>query len=426
MKKRDKETLRKSIDYKIKFLHIKQGLIEPLGIKHLLLLIPVVVGFACTYGTNVFFSANELPPSYFNYIQAMIFLISICLEVVSLFFIGFHWQTLKHRKGFLTIGLMNSVQRAPELLSKIKEKDAFIFEYYSNGLSLKQFIDAKDKIETILNLAIIDIYNGKSKSRVLIKAVRGESVLPTYIEWDDKKMLKSDYRVVLGQDLQGLKVLDFSMLPHVQCGGQTGSGKTVLLACVLHQLYKNGAEIFLVDFKGLIDFPKDIETRYHCITSKEALNKLLDSMISVMEERKSLFKQYDCANIKEFNKRLPGEECKQIYIASDEIAFAFQKKGLKKEEKELTEQIEAKMSLLAQQSRFAGIHMWLSTQRGDADTIPPQIRSNLTFRICGRANEILSRVTIDSTKASEIPNSIQGRFVDDAENMFQAFYYNEV
>ena len=110
-------------------------------------------------------------------------------------------------------------------------------------------------------------------------------------------------------------------------------------------------------------------------------------------------------------------------LASDEIAYAFQKKGLPKEEREIVDAIESNMTLLAQQGRFAGINLWLSTQRGDADTIPPQIRSNMTIRICGRASEILSRVTIDNSLASEIPIHIKGRFVEDTEEMFQAFYY---
>ena len=115
----------------------------------------------------------------------------------------------------------------------------------------------------------------------------------------------------------------------------------------------------------------------------------------------------------------------RIILATDEVGEMFNKKGLKRAEKELVENIEKEMDTIARLGRAFGIHLWLSTQRGDADTIPPQIRSNLTYRVCGKASDVLSRLTIGNGLATEIRADQKGRFVDNSGDFFQAFDFKE-
>lgn len=330
----------------------------------------------------------------------------------------------KQEEGFYRIGLYNSARQVPALIYKNKKDGVTTFEYYCNGIPLSKFQEDKDKIEAVLNISIVNIKQGRSKSRIIVTSKSGKYVLPDFAEWDDAYLQKTDNMIVLGKDLNGLRIVKLDVTPHIQCGGSTGSGKTVLFRSVLYQLAKQQAKIYLVDFKGGVDFSKGVRERYQYITTKEEMLDVLNSLINEMERRKKLFADAECSNITEYNFNYPEKAVKRIMFASDEIAYAFQKKGLRGEEKDLVEFIESKMALLAQQSRFAGIHLWLSTQRGDAETIPPQIRSNMGVRICGRASDILSRVTIDNPLASEIPSDIRGRFVDDERNFFQAFYFN--
>ena len=68
----------------------------------------------------------------------------------------------------------------------------------------------------------------------------------------------------------------------------------------------------------------------------------------------------------------------------------------------------------------------LSTQRPSADLIPGQIRTNLTLRICGRADDILSRIILDSpTAAEQIPLDAKGRFVTNMGQTFQGFLFDD-
>ena len=102
------------------------------------------------------------------------------------------------------------------------------------------------------------------------------------------------------------------------------------------------------------------------------------------------------------------------------------KTGLTKEQKELVSQIESKLSTIARQGRAFGIHLILATQRPDAAVIPGQIKNNLDFRVCGRADNVLSQIILDSTAAADqIPKDARGRFITGDGTVFQAFLFDE-
>ena len=88
------------------------------------------------------------------------------------------------------------------------------------------------------------------------------------------------------------------------------------------------------------------------------------------------------------------------------------KTGADNERKKLLAQIENKLSTIARQGRAFGIHLILATQRPDATIIPGQIRNNMDFRVCGRADSGLSQIILDNTSAAEqIPKDARGRFI---------------
>ena len=63
-------------------------------------------------------------------------------------------------------------------------------------------------------------------------------------------------------------------------------------------------------------------------------------------------------------------------------------------------QIETRLSTIARQGRAFGIHLILATQRPDAAIIPGQIRNNMDFRVCGRADSVLSSMIIHANEKS--------------------------
>ena len=100
---------------------------------------------------------------------------------------------------------------------------------------------------------------------------------------------------------------------------------------------------------------------------------------------------------------------------------------LRKEQAEgVVSQIENKLSTIARQGRAFGIHMMLATQRPDANILAGQIRNNLDCRVCGRADNILSQIILDSADAADrIPKDAQGRFLMHDGTVFQAYLFDE-
>lgn len=73
-----------------------------------------------------------------------------------------------------------------------------------------------------------------------------------------------------------------------------------------------------------------------------------------------------------------------------------------------------------------GIHLILATQRPDINVVPGQIKSNLDFRGCGRADSILSQIILDNTSAADqIPKDARGRFITRDGTVFQRFLFDD-
>ena len=102
------------------------------------------------------------------------------------------------------------------------------------------------------------------------------------------------------------------------------------------------------------------------------------------------------------------------------------KTGLSKNEKENINQVESKFSLIARQGRAFGIHMVFATQRPDSEVLKGQIKNNFDYRICGRADKVLSQIILDNPEAAEkIAKDEQGVFLTNTGVLFKAYYLNE-
>lgn len=116
----------------------------------------------------------------------------------------------------------------------------------------------------------------------------------------------------------------------------------------------------------------------------------------------------------------------RLIFACDEVAEMLDKTGADNERKKLLAQIENKLSTIARQGRAFGIHLILATQRPDATIIPGQIRNNMDFRVCGRADSVLSQIILDNTSAAEqIPKDARGRFITGDGTVFQGYLFDE-
>ena len=121
-----------------------------------------------------------------------------------------------------------------------------------------------------------------------------------------------------------------------------------------------------------------------------------------------------------------AQKIKRVVFAWDEVAEVLDKTGLSKEAKELVTQIEGKLSIITRQGRAFGIHLILATQRPDANILVGQIRNSIDFRVCGRADNVLSQIILDNTNAAEqIPKDSQGLFITHDGVIFKGYLFDE-
>ena len=329
---------------------------------------------------------------------------------------------------FQCVGLVNHAGMPPELLRKRRDGDnprITVWEFRNQSIPLQEWENKRLAIETALGITIVKLAYDKGKSRVRVYAVPAGDDLPEVLKWKDRYLSPKSFVLVLGEGYTGPVTVNLAHIPHILLGGSTGSGKSVLLKLLLMQALHKGAEVYIADFKGGVDFPKVWHEKCRMCFTEEDLRYTLDQLVTVLEYRKSEFRALGCPNIDAYNEttELP---LPRLIFACDEVAEMLDKTGADNERKRLLAQIENQLSTIARQGRAFGIHLILATQRPDATIIPGQIRNNMDFRVCGRADSVLSQIILDNTSAAEqIPKDARGRFITGDGTVFQAYYFDD-
>ena len=348
--------------------------------------------------------------------------------ILILILLGTPVGTGKIANELQRIGLTNSAGETPILTAKTKDEkqsEATVFEFDGVGIPLTVWENKRQRIEAALNVHIVKLTEGKNKRSILLCSVPAGNQLSSRIEWSDSYLIKDSSTLVLGKSLLGTVTVDLAKIPHILLGGSTGSGKSVLLKLLLMQAIKKNAVVSIADFKGGVDFPSVWHSECKMCFDENKLIELLTELVDELQRRKVLFRGNECHNLDEYNKRT--DKSLQRYIfACDEVAEILDKTGLTKEQKEKVSLIESRLSVIARQGRAFGIHLILATQRPDANILSGQIRNNIDCRICGRADNVLSQIILDSTAAAEqIPKDTTGRFLLYDGTLFQAFWFDE-
>ena len=403
----------------------------------LLLTIPLLVLYAI--GANYVYDKQDaaiafvdsftIPaplPEFICHHLLQCYLLAGGVAIVTLLVYPFHRGMVSD--GCLRIALTNAAGETPTLLRERKDRKnprVRIWELRNPGIALRTWEDKQLDLEAVFNINIIGVNYGKGTERIVLKFVYGRNALPEHIVWKRKYLSPESFVLVLGEGYTGPITVDLAAIPHILLGGSTGSGKSVLLKLLLMQSLQKGAEVYIADFKGGVDFPPVWHEKCQLCFDEDALLELLTSLVDELERRKMLFKETGSPNLDAYNKAT-GAHLKRCIFACDEVAEVLDKTGLSAEEKKLIGQIENKLSIIARQGRAFGIHLILATQRPDANLIPGQIRTNLGCRICGRADNILSQIILDSTAAADqIPKESRGRFLLHDGTLFQGYWFDE-
>lgn len=324
-------------------------------------------------------------------------------------------------------GFVNHAGEPPLFLTKYKHKrnpHIIVWEFDSNQVDKTKWVDSSNIIGAAL-LCKVDSVKQKGR-RMILNTLPMSAVLPNKIYWNNAYLSKESFVLALGETFTGRATVNLAQTPHILLGGSTGSGKSVLLRLLLMQAKNKGADVYIADFKGGVDFPRVWHEKCRMCFEETELLDLLTGLTEELQCRKTAFSAVECPNIDTYNAKVTNSNLNRIIFACDEVAEVLDKTGLTKERKDLFSQIESQLSLIARQGRAFGIHLILATQRPSADLISGQIRTNLGTRICGYADDILSKIILDTTAAAEqIAEDEKGRFVTNTGELFQSYLFDE-
>ena len=355
-------------------------------------------------------------------------LLFAALLYIALILFGMPKESLKFRDNLTRTGMTNHAGEAPMLISKKRDNNnprIMVLTFYALGFPLSYWQDHKEIIETGMNIVIDRIEQGNNRNTFVVYATDGNYQLPDRIDWDTALINSTDSVLILGESIARTVEVDLSKIPHLLLGGSTGSGKTILLKLLLMQCAIKGFDVYIADFKGGVDFNKSWKYHANIITEPKELVACLDNLVTELHQRKHLFAELDCSNINEYKERF-GEHMQRIIFGCDEVAELLDKTGLDKKAKDIIAKYESCIATIARLGRAFGIHLILATQRPDANIISGQIKNNIDFRACGRADNVLSQIILDKTDANNlISKTAQGRFLTNTDVLFQAYYFDD-
>lgn len=324
------------------------------------------------------------------------------------------------------IGFYDKLGNTPLLLSKIKEGKADVYEFYSNTLSIFEYKKRCSDIETALNLHIVDFELGQDFQHVFMKTVPTKDDFAKTLLWNNNLLSSDDFVINIGESQIDTVSIDLNVTHHVLLGGSTGSGKTVLLKLILMQCIRKNADVYIADFKGGVDYPGYWQEYCKMQFTVEQFSRTLTDILEILEDRERILIDERCTDIAKYNKIHSDNPMKRIIVACDEVAELLDKTSLEKDSKTNIAKIERMLSTIARLGRYAGLSLVLSTQRPDSEVLKGQIKSNMDFRICGRADTVLSKIVLDNSDGAEkVPKDKQGVFLTNTGVLFKAYYFND-
>lgn len=315
----------------------------------------------------------------------------------------------------------------PMVLSKRKEKNGLIIEFFSCGIPREEYEKKRELLEVVLGMKIVAIEMGKRIRYVIVKGIAEDLGKNEKIRWENSMMNNEDFVLRLGINYFDEEVINLSEHPHMLIGGGSGSGKSSLVKLIAFQSIMKGAEVIIGDFKSGVDYNGVWREKAVVIVKEEEFLKELIDLVEIMENREALFVEEKVVNIEEYNEKYPESKMKRIIVICDEFGQILAKRDKKdKKGNELRDNIESQLIKLASRARCSGIHLVMATQRPDSDVLTGQIKGNLTYKICGRADSVLSKIIIDDTNASKIiPQNDVGYFATNFHTLFKAYYVDD-
>lgn len=292
-------------------------------------------------------------------------------------------------------GIKNKIGETPILID-INETDmgniySFInpiglstHDYNSKDVAIKEFLNCNNILfevkEDFLNIQTI------------------ETSLPKVVPFILPERKSDELIVKLGINELGEEIeINFSKIHSWLIAGATGSGKSVCIHNILTQLYCNyscNTDFYILDLKKTeLNNYRKLSSTIEYVDKVENVEKIIDELLRICDERHSLFIEYNVKNLQQYNKKVKkSEQLNNIVLCIEECVRLMNDKKL-----------QAKIAELAFIARSAGIIIIMTVQRATKTLFSADIKASLLgkigFKVVSRIN---SQVIMDDNRLFDI------------------------
>lgn len=199
---------------------------------------------------------------------------------------------------------------------------------------------------------------------------------------------QKDYEVLTGYKDYTPNLINMNRFPNMLIGGDVGTGKSRFLMVLLSNLIANCPDIdlYLMQIRksDLITFKDCKQCKYIARDLTKARN-LLKHINDLCIERDAIIEQYTVSdgilNIEDYNRHFKNNKMKYVYLVLEEFSFFMPNGADSKEEKQLKRQILGYIRQIVNSSRSVGVFTITSLQKPTKDSIPTDIKSQLSVRV---------------------------------------------
>ena len=199
---------------------------------------------------------------------------------------------------------------------------------------------------------------------------------------------QKDYEVLTGYKDYTPNLINMNRFPNMLIGGDVGTGKSRFLMVLLSNLIANcpDVELYFMQIRksDLILF-KDCEQCKYIARDLTKARNLLKHINDLCIERDAIIEQYTVSdgilNIEDYNRHFKNNKMKYVYLVLEEFSFFMPNGADSKEEKQLKRQILGYIRQIVNSSRSVGVFTITSLQKPTKDSIPTDIKSQLSVRV---------------------------------------------
>ena len=207
-----------------------------------------------------------------------------------------------------------------------------------------------------------------------------------FYEFKDYKGIKlPPNELLIADGFVGVIKVNMNKFPHVLIGGETGTGKSRLLLTIITNLIKYNYDVNI----HLLQLRKnDLGVFRNCRqvkTNSSTLEEVLECLEKIDKEcirrEKLIDNTKGYYSIEDYNNDKRNWKLNYIYVVIEEFSFLNISKGDTKEEKALKSRCLKHIKTIVNVGRSSGVFLITALQKPTNDSIPTDIKAQLTTRV---------------------------------------------